>query len=241
MIAVQAARSLFLPPTLPSFGFSCTAQDHLAGSFTKGPYAGCRLRCDRRTGLVHCFLLDLPTSLLPSGPDILPSSCCTSTRLRQFPTATTGVVQPAVENGFGHGGVSRLSVRRTSISACALRRHPVIAFGRHREPSRPPTPVPTIFIPSDRQGAEHLGAPLSREPPNPAFFPPLGPTWTLSMVSPDVVLMIPSHTTRTPARTKRNMQSPRAMAPSIRFCFTGRWPYLPKIVCISPHTRVPHC
>ena len=88
----------------------------------------------------------------------LPPSSRISTRTRRRPAAAAGAEQPAVDYGFGPGRVPwRFSSRVYPPQRVP---HPQLPLATAPSTSRAPASVPTAPIPTDRDRAEPLAAPL---------------------------------------------------------------------------------
>ena len=100
-----------------------------------------------------------------------------STRTRRRTAAAAGSAQPTAGCSFGLGRVPRPFSPPVDPSP----RNPRLDLAAAQSTSRAPTPVPTVSVPSDRDRAESLGAPLlGLSTPSE---PPSAPTTNLNALS----------------------------------------------------------
>ena len=161
-----------------------------------------------------------------------PAECSDEQPLLQLPT----------EYGLGPSGASRSPVWRVSTPPHAPRSRPPFAVAA--DPRRPPTSVPTVPMPSDRDRDE-LWEPLfcpSRSclAPPPALPSPLllRSTWAPSTPLLSCILAILLRVIHTPTGNESHRRSPSTMPPSDKFSSAGRWPCPPIFIVFTrfpPH------
>ena len=174
-------------------------------------------------------------SALPGSPapqTVKLSSNRISTRTRRRTAIASGNAPPAIDYGFGPGGAPQPSTRRATTPPGVPQPRPVPPTAATPAPAA--SPVPTVSIPSDRDRAEPVGAPLLRPgdtPTAPTKLDALGDTAELPFA--DSVARY-SH-----ANWEREQQAEPTCHAAMRYIIIGRSSALPPdfLSCYLWHKR----
>ena len=168
----------------------------------------------------------------------MPLSGHISTRVRRRTTAAAGTAPPAVDFGFRSGGAPRPSVRRAIPPPRAPRPRPPAPILMAPAPAI--SSIPTVPLPSDRDRAEPVGAPLLRLP-TPAEAPPVTTT-DLDALGAVAEFQVGGSAARySHADWTRERQAEPACNASMHYKALGRPEGLPAdcLSCFPSHQRPP--